>query len=52
MRKHAAVSLWSLALWTLAVQPLQATEIASFDAAKQLAEKQNRPVLLKFGTEW
>jgi hypothetical protein len=36
----------------LAAAPLAAAELTNFDAAKQLAEKQNRPVLLKFGTEW
>lgn len=52
MRKHTAASLWNLTLWMLAAAPLQATGLANFDAAKQLAAKQNRPVLLKFGTEW
>jgi len=50
MRKHTAGSLWTL--WMLAASALPAAELANFDAAKQLAQKQNRPVLLKFGTEW
>ena len=52
MRIHAAVSLSILALRMLAASPLLAAGLADFAAAKQQAEKQKRPVLLEFGTEW